>query len=39
MIANKIRIGIANRSTTPKTGTIMTKAMQAKVAIQTHHRM
>jgi hypothetical protein len=39
MIANKIRRGTANRSTTPKTGTIITKAMQASVAIQTHHRM
>jgi len=37
MIANKIRMGTANKSTTPKTGRMTTKAMQARVAIQTHH--
>jgi len=34
--ANKTGIGIAKKSTTPRTGTTTTKAMQARVAIQTH---
>jgi len=39
MIANKIRAGIANSNTTPSSGTIMTKAMQANIAIQAHQKI